>query len=97
MGSVLLPGDIIPDLQESEATKKTILGPGLRFEGDDVYATKPGILKFREPNVYWIDAHQWRVKTEMTLTTATLLSVSLCACVCMCVCLWDIPVRRAPD
>ena len=61
---IVLPGDKINNLKESEASKKVILGPGLRIEAEDVYACKPGVLKFREPNVYWIDTHQKRVKKE---------------------------------
>ena len=58
---IVLPGDKISNLKDSETSKKVILGPGLRTEAEDVYACKPGVLKFREPNVYWIDTHQKRV------------------------------------
>jgi exosome complex component RRP40 len=61
---VVLPGDNIEHLRESESTKKIILGPGLRTEGDHVFACKPGILRFREPNVYWVDTHQKRVSNH---------------------------------
>ena len=60
-GGVLLPGDVLTDLKESESTGKTTLGPGLRRELDTTVVTKPGILRFKEPNFYWIDAHQKRV------------------------------------
>jgi exosome complex component RRP40 len=56
---VVLPGDII-DVNK-EAT--IVLGPGLRQEGDDVVATKAGILQHLETgNRWWIDSNQKRVK-----------------------------------
>lgn len=58
---VVLPGDEIEDLKESEKTHKVLLGPGLYREADCVFASKPGILKFKEPNVYWVDSQQRRV------------------------------------
>lgn len=65
VGRVVMPGDKIEGLKESESTRKVILGPGLRTEGDSVFSSKPGILQFRSPNVYWIDTHQKRVRTEI--------------------------------
>ena len=69
IGSVVLPGDIITDLKVSESSRKTVLGPGLRIdseytddEGDRIVVFKPGILRHREPNVYWVDSHQKRVE-----------------------------------
>lgn len=67
IGSVVLPGDILRDLKTSESSGKTVLGPGLRIdsqntddEGDQIIVCKPGILRHREPNVYWVDSHQKR-------------------------------------
>ncbi|XP_050403694.1 exosome complex component RRP40 [Patella vulgata] len=74
VGSLFLPGDLIQNLKESEATKKILLGPGLRQENDLILASKPGILRFREPNVYWIDSPQKRyvpVKGDAVLGIVT--------------------------
>ncbi|KAK7101139.1 exosome complex component RRP40-like [Littorina saxatilis] len=74
MDRIVLPGDKISDLKESETSKKVVLGPGLRTETEDVYACKPGVLKFKEPNVYWIDTHQKRyvpVKGEHVIGIVT--------------------------
>ncbi len=64
--SVVLPGDFISDLHESESTGKIILGPGLKrsdteSESPQALVTKPGVLRHKPPNVYWVDSHQKRV------------------------------------
>lgn len=56
-----MPGDIVGNVKVSEKTSKAILGPGLKEDGDDVAVTKPGILRHKEPNIYWIDSHHKRV------------------------------------
>ena len=61
MGKVFLPGDVLSNLKESEKTAKVVLGPGLRQESEEIVVSKPGILRFKEPNIYWIDCHQKRV------------------------------------
>ena len=66
VGKVCMPGDLINDIKESEATKKAFLGPGLRQDGETVVVCKPGIFKFREPNVYWIDSHEKKVRIRYT-------------------------------
>ena len=66
VGKVCMPGDVINDIKESEATKKAFLGPGLRQDGETVVVCKPGIFKFREPNVYWIDSHEKKVRIRYT-------------------------------
>ncbi len=58
---VVVPGDNLTDLKQSEAKGKTILGPGIRRDSENVVVTKPGVLKFKEPNFYWVDSHQKRV------------------------------------
>ncbi|XP_069128295.1 exosome complex component RRP40-like [Argopecten irradians] len=60
VGKVVLPGDIVTGFKASEKTSKVILGPGLRQETETIRATKPGILRYKEPNVYWIDSYQKR-------------------------------------
>ena len=67
VGDVVVPGDILTDLKESEASGKTILGPGLRRESESIVVVKPGVLKFKEPNFYWIDSHQKRVNTILIM------------------------------
>ncbi|CEG70906.1 hypothetical protein RMATCC62417_06723 [Rhizopus microsporus] len=54
---IVLPGDLIPVDTES----KVVLGPGLRQEGEDVVATKAGILRHIESgNRWWIESNQKR-------------------------------------
>ena len=60
-GCVYLPGDVVNDLKQSENSGKTILGPGLKKESEQVRVIRPGVLRFKDPNVYWIDCHQKRV------------------------------------
>ena len=61
VGEVFLPGDVLNSLRESEKTSKVVLGPGLRQDSEEIVVSKPGILRFKEPNIYWIDCHQKRV------------------------------------
>lgn len=37
-----------------------IFGPGLRKHEDKIYASKAGVLKMRNNNLFWIDSHQKR-------------------------------------
>ncbi|KAI9246143.1 hypothetical protein BY458DRAFT_528232 [Sporodiniella umbellata] len=55
--NTVLPGDIV-----SVNTETTVvLGPGLRQEGDEVVATKAGILRhFESGNRWWIESNQKR-------------------------------------
>ncbi|XP_012272507.1 exosome complex component RRP40 [Orussus abietinus] len=58
---VAMPGDVIKEIFKSGGTKeKTILGPGLRRDGDVVYACKAGVVKKRDPSIYYIDSYQKR-------------------------------------
>lgn len=57
VGRVFLPGEIISDLKESEKSAKILVGPGLRQEEDSIIVSNPGVLRFKEPNFYWIDSH----------------------------------------
>ena len=63
VGSVHLPGDVLRELKQSESSGKTVLGPGLKKESGEVRVIKAGILRYKEPNVYWIDCHQKRVRS----------------------------------
>jgi len=60
VNDVVLPGDTLSDLKVSEKSGKTVLGPGLQAHADSVSIVKPGILRFKDPNFYWIDSHQKR-------------------------------------
>ncbi|XP_067677980.1 exosome complex component RRP40-like [Haliotis asinina] len=74
VGSVFMPGDLLTNLKYSETSGKCNLGPGLRLDEENVYVTKPGILRYREPHLYWIDCHQKRyvaVKGDHVLGVVT--------------------------
>ncbi|CAM4616678.1 unnamed protein product [Leuciscus chuanchicus] len=67
IGEVLLPGDVfsfrLPEDGEGDAnikTEKIICGPGLRRNGEEVQVCKSGILRHKQPNLYWIDSQQRR-------------------------------------
>jgi exosome complex component RRP40 len=61
VGKVVIPGEILTSLQKSDSTSKIVLGPGTRQETDLVVVSKPGVLRFKEPNIYWVDCFQKRV------------------------------------
>ncbi|XP_071800401.1 exosome complex component RRP40-like [Asterias amurensis] len=74
VNDTVLPGDDLSYLLVSSKGKKLRLGPGLRQETDSVVSCKCGILRKKEPNVYWIDNHQKRyvpVKGETVLGIVT--------------------------
>ena len=54
---IAVPGD---SLEKYISKETTILGPGLMRNNDVVVATKSGILKMRNNNLFWIDSHQKR-------------------------------------
>lgn len=67
IGEVLLPGDVfsfrLPESGDgSVKTEKIICGPGLRRNGEEVQVCKSGILRHKQPNMYWIDSQQRRVR-----------------------------------
>jgi len=63
VGDVVLPGDTIHiDIENADDNSRVVIGPGLCHNLDAVTATKPGVLRFREPAVYWVDGHQKRVR-----------------------------------
>jgi len=64
VGDVVMPGDEIHLVADSPDDKSSIvIGPGLRQNLETIVAIKPGVLRFREPAVYWVDCHQKRVRT----------------------------------
>lgn len=66
IGDTVLPGDQF--FVTVSGKGKIILGPGLNLQKDEeteekkraVFCTKCGILRFRAPNVFWVDTHQKR-------------------------------------
>ncbi|XP_022313052.2 exosome complex component RRP40-like [Crassostrea virginica] len=60
VGKVVVPGEVLSDLLGSDSSLKIVLGPGIRQDVDSVIVSKPGVLKFKEPNIYWIDSFQKR-------------------------------------
>lgn len=62
VNTLFMPGQTIDNLKALEGTLKVVLGPGLQIQGSTVVVTKVGILRFKEPNVYWLDSHQRRVR-----------------------------------
>ncbi|KAM9330023.1 exosome complex component RRP40 [Gastrophryne carolinensis] len=72
VGQVVLPGDVlllpgpavdVPlSLSSSPASCRTrvVCGPGLTRHEDDLQVTKCGLLRHREPAVYWVDCQQRR-------------------------------------
>lgn len=60
VGKVVLPGDILDEIQEKNSKQKITIGPGLRRDGQKICVTKCGILRQREPHVFWVDCHQKR-------------------------------------
>nr|XP_046262754.1 exosome complex component RRP40 [Scatophagus argus] len=67
VGEVLLPGDKFSSeiddtisLTEHVKPEKVICGPGLRRSGDRLVVCKSGVLRHKQPNVFWIDSQQKR-------------------------------------
>lgn len=56
---VMMPGDIV-EIPSEISKERIILGPGLRRDGDTIYACKAGILKVQPPSIYYIDSYQKR-------------------------------------
>lgn len=54
---IVMPGDV---LDKYISKDMTMLGPGLMRGDNKVIATKSGILKMRNNNLFWIDSHQKR-------------------------------------
>lgn len=61
IGNVVMPGDVLRDTKLFDGDKKILLGPGLVEDGGCIKFSKPGILRYRDPGVYWLDCHQKRV------------------------------------
>ncbi|XP_066591861.1 exosome complex component RRP40 [Prorops nasuta] len=59
INTVVMPGDIVDIINVNKSTK-IILGPGLRRDSDIVYTCKAGVLKKREPSIFYVDSYQKR-------------------------------------
>lgn len=60
MNDVVMPGDMVKEVFPSKGKIKVILGPGLRREGDYVFACKAGVLKKRDPFIYYVNSYERR-------------------------------------
>ncbi|XP_069684188.1 exosome complex component RRP40 [Periplaneta americana] len=59
VGDVVLPGDLLT-ITNSDNRRKAILGPGLRLNLDQVLITTCGVLRKKDPNIYWVDCYRKR-------------------------------------
>ncbi|KAK2587971.1 hypothetical protein KPH14_004052 [Odynerus spinipes] len=57
---VVMPGDVIKDILSNNKKETIVLGPGLRREADTVFICKAGVLKKRNPAIYYVDSYQKR-------------------------------------
>lgn len=61
---IFLPGDRLITLDLKNKSDRWILGPGLRRDESsneaNIAVTQPGFLRFREPNILWIDTNSQR-------------------------------------
>uniref|UniRef100_A0A672KSN8 Ribosomal RNA-processing protein 40 n=1 Tax=Sinocyclocheilus grahami TaxID=75366 RepID=A0A672KSN8_SINGR len=62
IGEVLLPGDVFSFRLPESGDGSIKTGPGLRRNGEEVQVYKSGILRHKQPNMYWIDSQQRRVR-----------------------------------
>lgn len=67
VGEVLLPGDEFffeaddtISLTEHVKREKVVCGPGLRRSGDRLVVCKSGVLRHKQPNMFWMDSQQRR-------------------------------------
>ena len=59
-GKVVIPGKILSSEIEKCGSSQIKLGPGLRCDGDNVITMKSGLLRYKEPDTFWIDCYQKR-------------------------------------
>lgn len=77
VGEIVLPGDVLllpaqagdAPLSLSAVSSDTkrewvVCGPGLIRQGENLQVSKCGLLRHREPAVYWVDSQQKRVIPE---------------------------------
>ncbi|KAI4787929.1 hypothetical protein KUCAC02_036167, partial [Chaenocephalus aceratus] len=99
VGQVLVPGDEFSlevqetlSLTEPLKPEKVLLGPGLKRRGDrKLLVVKSGVLRHKQPHVFWVENHQRRcvllssvcpsvlsVCPVMSSVCPSVLSVSFC-------------------
>lgn len=73
VGEVLLPGDEFCfqtddtiSLTDPGRPEKVVCGPGLRRSGDRLLVCKSGVLRHKQPNMFWMDSQQRRVRLHRT-------------------------------
>ncbi|KAF7649382.1 hypothetical protein LDENG_00142240 [Lucifuga dentata] len=81
VGEVLLPGDEFSfeaeekiSLTDPVKVEKVVCGPGLRRKGDRLVVCKSGVLRHKQPDMFWIDSQQRRyvpVKGESVIGVVT--------------------------
>uniref|UniRef100_F6QMW7 Exosome complex component RRP40 n=1 Tax=Ciona intestinalis TaxID=7719 RepID=F6QMW7_CIOIN len=58
---IVIPGDVITKHVNSITGDSDVkLGPGLYHEADEVKVCKPGVLRHKTPDTFWVDCHQKR-------------------------------------
>lgn len=73
IGEVVLPGDVfrfdVSSVEEDSSVKveKIVCGPGLCRNGDEILVHRSGILRHKQPNMYWIDSQQKRVRNHAVM------------------------------
>lgn len=67
IGKIVMPGDVVFDLDALGENEKIVFGPGLRREDEKIFAMKCGILKKNSNKIYYVDNHQKRVCIFNTL------------------------------
>ncbi|XP_056328247.1 exosome complex component RRP40 [Danio aesculapii] len=66
IGDVVLPGDLLFSFSPPEAgdanpkADRMICGPGLRRSGAEIRVCRAGVLKHKQPNMYWVNCQQRR-------------------------------------
>lgn len=90
VGQVLVPGDefccgpedTIP-LTPHAQPHRVVCGPGLRRSANRVQVCKSGVLRHKEPNMFWMESQQKRVSRTGThqcgVGVKRELSASLCS------------------
>lgn len=68
VGQILVPGDEFCCVSEDTISltahaqpEKVVCGPGLRRSANRLQVCKSGVLRHKEPNMFWMDSQQKRV------------------------------------
>lgn len=61
-GSIVIPGDVLTKniLEIVDKNERVKLGPGLRQDNGEVIACKSGIVRHKNPNLFWVESRQKR-------------------------------------